>query len=167
MGLTRIAAGSYESTAVKDSIELGEHLGRVVAAGDVIVLTGDLGAGKTQLTKGVAAAMGIKGEVTSPTFTIGMSYEGVSCDLHHFDLYRLDDASQLEDTGILDLAGGDGVCIVEWGEAYADDLGSDRLEISITRKTLDDAEPLRHFACKATGSRSRALLAALDESLQE
>lgn len=122
-----------------ETIAVGEQLGRELAAGDVLVLTGDLGAGKTQLTKGIAAALGCEGDVTSPTFTIEMVYEGGRLPLYHFDLYRLDDPSQLEDIGLYDVLGADGVCVIEWGEQFADELG-DYVSIRVTRLD-DDAEP--------------------------
>lgn len=118
-----------------ETIAVGEQLGRELAAGDVLVLTGDLGAGKTQLTKGIAAALGCEGDVTSPTFTIEMVYEGGRLPLYHFDLYRLDDAEQLEDIGLYDVLGADGVCVVEWGEQFADELG-DYVSVRVSR--LDD-----------------------------
>ncbi len=118
-----------------ETIAVGEQLGRELAAGDVLVLTGDLGAGKTQLTKGIAAALGCEGDVTSPTFTIEMVYEGGRLPLYHFDLYRLDDAEQLEDIGLYDVLGADGVCVIEWGEQFADELG-DYVSVRVSR--LDD-----------------------------
>lgn len=118
-----------------ETIAVGEALGAELEAGDVLVLTGDLGAGKTQLTKGIAAALGCEGDVTSPTFTIEMVYEGGRLPLYHFDLYRLDDAEQLEDIGLYDVLGGDGVCVIEWGEQFADELG-DCVSVRVSR--LDD-----------------------------
>ena len=101
------------------TVAVGRALGECLAEGDVLVLTGDLGAGKTQLTKGMAAGLGITEDVTSPTFTIEMVYEGGRLPLYHFDLYRLDDPDQLEDTGLFDVLGADGVCSIEWGEQFA------------------------------------------------
>lgn len=118
-----------------ETIAVGEALGAELEAGDVLVLTGDLGAGKTQLTKGIAAALGCEGDVTSPTFTIEMVYEGGRLPLYHFDLYRLDDAEQLEDIGLYDVLGGDGACVIEWGEQFADELG-DYVSVRVSR--LDD-----------------------------
>ena len=79
----------FVSHSTEETIELGERLGAALEEGDVLVLTGDLGAGKTQLTKGIAAAMGVTADVTSPTFPIQMVYPGSQMDLNHFDLYRL------------------------------------------------------------------------------
>ena len=122
------------------TVAVGRALGECLAEGDVLVLTGDLGAGKTQLTKGMAAGLGITEDVTSPTFTIEMVYEGGRLPLYHFDLYRLDDPDQLEDTGLFDVLGADGVCSIEWGEQFADEIGPQRMDVFLTRLD-DDAEP--------------------------
>lgn len=155
----RFVTGSREET-----IALGEKIGRVLEAGDVLVLTGDLGAGKTQLTKGIAAGMGVVGDVTSPTFTIEMVYEGAEMPLYHFDLYRLDDPDQLEDTGIFDVLGADGVCSIEWGEQFAEEIGDARVDVFVTRLEDEAApgeEPPREVRLVAHDARGEALLAAL------
>ena len=155
----RFVTGSREET-----IALGEKIGRSLEAGDVLVLTGDLGAGKTQLTKGIAAGMGVVGDVTSPTFTIEMVYEGAEMPLYHFDLYRLDDPDQLEDTGIFDVLGADGVCSIEWGEQFAEEIGDARVDVFVTRLEDEAApgeEPPREVRLVAHDARGEVLLAAL------
>ena len=122
----------FVTNSQAETIAVGEALGAELEAGDVLVLTGDLGAGKTQLTKGIAAALGCEGDVTSPTFTIEMVYEGGRLPLYHFDLYRLDDPEQLEDIGLFDVLGGDGVCVIEWGEQFAEELG-DYVSVRVSR----------------------------------
>ena len=158
------AERSFRTSSREETIALGERLGRVLAPGDVLVLTGDLGAGKTQLTKGIAAGMGVTDDVTSPTFTIEMVYEGTEMPLYHFDLYRLDSPDQLEDTGIFDVLGGDGVCSIAWGEQFADEIGDARVDVFVTR--LDDEaapgqEPPREVRLVAHDARGEGLLAAL------
>ena len=106
---------AFVTTSQEETIALGERLGALLRVGDVLVLTGDLGAGKTQLTKGIAAGMGVEDDVTSPTFNILMVYEGAEMPLYHFDLYRLDDPDQLEDIGLYEMLDGDGACVIEWG----------------------------------------------------
>lgn len=155
---------SFRTGSRDETIALGERLGRALRAGDVLVLTGDLGAGKTQLTKGIAAGMGVKDDVTSPTFTIEMVYQGAEMPLYHFDLYRLDDPDQLEDTGIFDVLGTDGVCSIEWGEQFAEEIGDARVDVFVTR--LDDEaapgeEPPREVRLVAHDGRGEALLATL------
>lgn len=130
----------FRTTSQDETIALGRRLGALLEPGDVLVLTGDLGAGKTQLTKGIAAAMGVEDDVTSPTFNILMIYPGECMDLDHFDLYRLESADELEDTGLFDLLGADGVCVIEWGEQFADEIGEERLDVFVTRLD-DEAEP--------------------------
>ncbi len=147
------------------TIAVGRQLGGLLRAGDVLVLTGDLGAGKTQLTKGIAQGMGVADDVTSPTFTIEMVYEGTELPLYHFDLYRLDDPDQLEDTGLFDVLGADGVCVIEWGEQFADQIGPERLDVFVTR--LDDEaapgqEPPRQVRLVAHDVRGQELAAALE-----
>ena len=150
--------------ATDETIALGERLGAQLRPGDVLVLTGDLGAGKTQLTKGIAAGMGIEDDVTSPTFNILMVYEGAQMPLFHFDLYRLDDPDQLEDIGLYDALEGDGPCVIEWGEQFSDEIGPDRLDVFLTR--CDDRvgmgeEPPREVRLVAHGARAEALLVTL------
>ena len=130
----------FRTSSTAETIELGRCLGELLRAGDVLVLTGDLGAGKTQLTKGIARGMGVEGDVTSPTFTIEMVYQGTNLELDHFDLYRLDDPDQLEDTGLFDVLGADGVCVIEWGEQFADEIGDARVDVFV-RRLDDEATP--------------------------
>ena len=125
--------GIFVSSSTAETIALGEKCGELLAAGDVLVLTGDLGAGKTQFTKGIARGMGITADVTSPTFTIEMVYEGGMMPLYHFDLYRLNDSSQLDDIGLFDAMESDGPTVIEWGEQFADDIGDERVDVFISR----------------------------------
>ncbi len=155
---------SFVTASQAQTIALGERLGRVLQDGDVLVLTGDLGAGKTQLTKGIAAGLGIADDVTSPTFTIQMVYEGGRLPLFHFDLYRLDDPDQLEDTGLFDVLGQEGVCVIEWGEQFSDEIGDGRVDVFVTRKDDEAApgtEPAREVRLVAHDARGEELLAAL------
>lgn len=161
----RVGEGTYVSDGTDQTIALGQALGALLRPGDVLVLTGDLGAGKTQLTKGIAAGMGVADDVTSPTFTIEMVYQGAQMPLCHFDLYRLDDPDQLEDTGLFDELGADGVCVIEWGEQFAEAIGDQRLDVFLTR--LDDQaevgqEPPRQVRLVPHDRRGADLVAALD-----
>lgn len=150
--------------SAQETIAWGAKLGHVLAAGDTLVLTGDLGAGKTQLTKGIADALGVSDDVCSPTFTIEMVYEGNELPLYHFDLYRLDDPDQLDDTGLFDVLGGDGVCVIEWGEQFIEQIGDDRLDVTLLR--LDDEaalgeEPARVIRLVPHGMRAEQIVTAL------
>ena len=155
---------TFVAESTEQTIALGERLGRLLAAGDVLVLTGDLGAGKTQLTKGIACGLGVEDDVTSPTFTIGMVYEGGELPLYHFDLYRLENAAELDDTGLFDVLGGDGPCVIEWGEQFADQLGDERLDVFLTRMDDEAAvgeEPARSVRLVAHGPRANQIVEAL------
>lgn len=158
---------TVRSDTTEQTIAVGEKLGELLAAGDVLVLTGDLGAGKTQLTKGIATGMGVADDVTSPTFNILMVYEGSELPLYHFDLYRLEDASQLEDTGLYDLLGADGPCVIEWGEQFSEEIGRERLDVYLTRLDGEAAvgeEPPRMLRFEACGRRAEELLGALEDA---
>ncbi len=110
---------------------LGSELAPLVAPGDVLLLTGDLGAGKTVLAKGLAAGLGVSEPVTSPTFNIMLVHEG-RIPLYHFDLYRLDRPEQLEDVDYYGTLEADGVSIVEWGDQFPQADPGDRVLVRIT-----------------------------------
>ena len=155
---------AFVTTSQEETIALGERLGALLQVGDVLVLTGDLGAGKTQLTKGIAAGMGVEDDVTSPTFNILMVYEGAEMPLYHFDLYRLDDPDQLEDIGLYEMLDGDGACGIEWGEQFSDEIGPERLDVYLTRLGSQAAvgeEPPRAVRFVAHGERAEEIAAAL------
>lgn len=165
-GLVREGARRYLSLSTEATQALGSLLGALLEEGDLVILTGDLGAGKTQLTKGVAAAMGVDDAVTSPTFNLMAVHHGRDLDLFHFDLYRLDDPDQLGDAGVLDVAGVEGASLVEWGEDFADDLGDERLDITISRVAGEaHGEPVRSLELTGHGVRGAALAEALDDAV--
>jgi len=157
---------TFSSASTEQTRALGEHIGALLEPGDVLVLTGDLGAGKTQLTKGIARAMGIADEVTSPTFALEAVHEGARMPLYHFDLYRLRDADELGDAGLWDALGGDGPCVIEWGEQFADEIGDERLDVYVTRleeQAGPGEEPRREIRLVAHDVRGEQILACLDK----
>ena len=110
---------------------LGRRLGRLLSGADVVCLFGELGAGKTTLTQGLAAGMGYKGRVTSPTFGLAREYRGRRWSIYHLDLYRVG-ARQTGDIGIEEyLQDPRGVCVIEWPEAALAYYPKDRLEIRL------------------------------------
>ncbi len=119
---------------------VGRALAPLVAAGDVIVLSGDLGAGKTQLTKGLAAALGVGEAVTSPTFNILLVHEG-RIPLNHFDLYRLERAEELDDLDYWGVLESGGVSVVEWGDRFEEAVPEECVIVRI-RVTGDDSRAL-------------------------
>lgn len=116
---------------------LGETLARRLGAGDVVAYRGDLGAGKTAFTRGLARGLGCTGRVTSPTFTVVNEYEG-RLPLFHFDLYRLDGEDALYDIGWEDYLDRGGVCAVEWSENVAEAIEDGAVRVSMVRGDGDD-----------------------------
>ena len=105
----------YFSKSVQDTYEIASKFASSLKGGEVILLNGDLGAGKTTFTKGLAKALGVEDVVTSPTFTFMKEYHG-KFDLYHFDLYRAEDESELYELGLNDYLYLDGVCVIEWNK---------------------------------------------------
>lgn len=104
----------FESNSAEDTFAFGQKLGREAVPGEIICLDGDLGVGKTVLTQGFAAGLGIDDYVNSPTFNIVKEYEGGRLPLYHFDVYRIGDPSEMEEIGYEDYFYGQGVSIIEW-----------------------------------------------------
>jgi tRNA threonylcarbamoyladenosine biosynthesis protein TsaE len=132
---------------------LGARLGAELRPGDVVVLAGDLGAGKTTFVQGVATALGVEERVTSPTFTIVHEYEG-TLPLVHVDVYRLDRLGELYDLGLEDLGGGAGAMLIEWGDIVAQALPTDRLVVRL-ELGADDDERIISFVAHGSGWRAR------------
>lgn len=105
----------FESTSSQMTFEFAKKIGEKLKSGDVLCLDGDLGVGKTVFTKGVAAGLGIKDDVSSPTFTLIQEYYGGRLPLYHFDVYRIDGPWDMDDLGYEEYFYGEGVCLVEWG----------------------------------------------------
>jgi tRNA threonylcarbamoyladenosine biosynthesis protein TsaE len=118
------------TTSAAETIALGERLGRVARQGDLVCLWGDLGAGKTQVAKGVALGLGIASTITSPTFILMAEYPG-RMPLFHVDLYRLADAADALAGGVIDDRQADGLTVVEWPERMGDVLPAARLDVRI------------------------------------
>lgn len=122
-----------ESHSAADTFAYGKALGEKATPGEVYTLVGDLGVGKTVFTQGFAAGLGIMEPVSSPTFTILQSYEEGRLHLHHFDVYRIGDVSEMEEIGCEDCFYGDGVCLIEWADLIAEILPKDCIRISIEK----------------------------------
>ena len=112
----------YITNSPEETEKLGAALGRIIAPGTVIAYSGDLGAGKTAFTRGIARGLGILEPVTSPTYTIVNEYLGGRYPLFHFDMYRLTSSEDLWDIGWEDYLERNGICAVEWSENVADAL---------------------------------------------
>jgi tRNA threonylcarbamoyladenosine biosynthesis protein TsaE len=118
-----------------DTQMLGEHVGGLLEAGDIVCLYGELGSGKTVLTKGLARGLGVRERsVRSPSFVLMQRYQG-RVPVYHADLYRLDKPTDLEDIGLREFLGGDGVVVIEWADKLEPPLPAERLEITIAHQT--------------------------------
>ena len=122
-----------ESFGAEDTFALGEKIGKSAGAGQVYSLVGDLGAGKTVFTQGMAAGLGIGEPVNSPTFTILQIYEGGRLPFYHFDVYRIGDAEEMEEIGYEDFFYGEGVCLVEWADLIRELLPPSYIEVKIEK----------------------------------
>ena len=119
----------FFTKSAEETLKLAKKLSEIVEKSSVLTLEGDLGAGKTTFTKGLASGLGIKKNVNSPTFTIIKEYKGGRLPLYHMDVYRVEDAD--EDLGFDEYFHGDGITVVEWAHLIEDQLPSDRLDIQI------------------------------------
>jgi len=131
---------------------LGACMAPLIEAGDTIVLTGDLGAGKTCFTQGLADGLGCPAQVTSPTFVIVHELKGRLC-LYHLDLYRIATSREFVDLGLEETLFGDGVCVIEWGDRFMEELPPDRVTIDFHF----EGDTARRIEVSACGERSARL----------
>jgi len=146
---------TIETDSPEETVALGRALGGLLDPGDVLALVGPLGAGKTQLTRGLADGIGARARVTSPTFKLVNEYRG-RVRLYHIDAYRLRGADDLAALGCDEFFDGDGAAVVEWADRVAEALPDDHLRIDVAVT----GESSRRFVLAAAGPRSERLLAA-------
>jgi len=142
------------------TVKLGQVLARILEPGDLVVLRGDLGAGKTFLVRALCRALGVPGDIsiTSPTFTLVHEHRG-RLPVAHADAYRLRGAGELVELGLRERRGEGAIVLVEWGEPYIDELGGDALVVH-----LIPSEGGRVAQIQGTGERSRAIKRALEQA---
>jgi len=128
------------TTSADETTALGERLGRRLGPGDVVALYGDLGAGKTTLTKGIAVGLGLAADIHSPTFTLIHEHPG-AIPLYHVDLYRLSSEQEVETLGLEEYIYSDGVTVIEWANTARSLLPAERLDITL-RMTGDTEREL-------------------------
>ncbi len=137
-GVNLIPAVSAKTFSVEETRSLASLLSKVFQAGDVVVLSGDLGAGKTAFTQGLGLALGVKHPVTSPTFTLANKYEG-ELTLNHLDVYRLEHFQEVEELGLSELIDSNSLTVIEWGNVISSVLTEGYLEISLSLgESLDE-----------------------------
>ncbi|MET8977725.1 tRNA (adenosine(37)-N6)-threonylcarbamoyltransferase complex ATPase subunit type 1 TsaE [Streptomyces sp. NPDC004539] len=142
-------------TSPEQMRELGLRLASLLCAGDLVMLNGELGAGKTTLTRGLGEGLGVRGAVTSPTFVIARVHPSLVAGppLVHVDAYRLGGGlDEMEDLD-LDVSLPESVVVVEWGEGKVEELADDRLWIGIERAVGDTTDEVRHVSLRGLGAR--------------
>jgi tRNA threonylcarbamoyladenosine biosynthesis protein TsaE len=157
-----IHAAEIVSTSVEETRKVAAALAACLQAGSVIALDGDLGAGKTHFTQGLAAGLGITTAVTSPTFNVLSAYVEGRLPLYHFDLYRLEDVLELEDIAFYDYVESDGVSCVEWASKFEEEMPENTLWITITTGENNSRTIRAHAANKQTKAQLDAWFASLD-----
>jgi tRNA threonylcarbamoyladenosine biosynthesis protein TsaE len=149
---------AVHSESAAHTHRLGARLGALLRPGDVVLLEGTLGAGKTALTQGIGAGLVITETINSPTFTLLKEYTG-RLPLYHFDLYRIEDPEELFTLGFEDYFGGEGICVVEWADRGIAADGATVWPANWLRITITaDGATKRTLTCAAAGARGEALL---------
>lgn len=133
-----------ETNDTEETYRVAERLAGRLHPGTVIALTGELGTGKTVMAKGIAAGLGIKEHVSSPTFNIVRQYDDGRMPLYHFDVYRISDISEMDETGYEDCFYGRGVTVIEWADMISDILPEDTIRITI-KKDIEGGFDLRRI----------------------
>jgi tRNA threonylcarbamoyladenosine biosynthesis protein TsaE len=152
------------TASVEETRKLGMALAELCRSGDVILLAGDLGAGKTALVQGFGAALGIAEPITSPTFVLARQYPAHSgLVLHHLDVYRLEQLEEVYDIGLPEMLDDEAVVLIEWGDAIATSLPADYLEV---RLTFGDAEDDRLLAFRSVGGRWHSRMPQVRRAVQ-
>lgn len=127
----------YRSSSPEETLQLGKRLGSRLRGGDVIAFRGGLGAGKTTMTRGIALGMGLKDDVSSPTFALVNEYRG-GLPLYHFDMYRVGGGLDLESTGFFDYLSDDCVIAVEWSENIENELPKGSVTVELIPLSQDE-----------------------------
>ncbi|MBR6322682.1 MAG: tRNA (adenosine(37)-N6)-threonylcarbamoyltransferase complex ATPase subunit type 1 TsaE [Lachnospiraceae bacterium] len=147
----------YETYSPEETMALGRELSETASPGDIICLNGDLGSGKTVFTKGFAKGLGVEDTVVSPTFTIIQEYYGGRMPLYHFDVYRIEDADEMAETGMDEYFYGDGVCLIEWSSLIAELIPSKAWKVLLEKEPEkgDDYRKITVYRPETTGHRLR------------
>ena len=150
----------FHTESAEETAGIGEQLGRLLGPGSIVCLSGDLGAGKTAFTQGLARGLGVKDYVTSPTYTIINEYEG-RVPLYHFDVYRLNDVEEMYELGYEEYFFGDGVVVLEWADMVSDIIPEDRLWITILNTKGDNS---REIIMEPAGEAYEAIVKGMESN---
>lgn len=136
------------TTSAKETRALGARLAASLRPGDVLLLFGDMGAGKSEFTRGIASGLGIAGPIASPSFTILQVYEDGRIPLYHFDWYRMENVEELYELGMEEYLGGDGVAVIEWPTRCPEAIPESYLEVVLKPA----GENLREISWRSAGN---------------
>ena len=133
-----------KSNNTTDTLKLGQSLSKLLTKGDIVVLSGELGSGKTKFVEGFLKNYGLENEISSPTFNIVNEYSSLGTNIYHFDVYRLEDSDEFY------AIGGEeyfekGICLIEWGELISDVLPKDYIHITIRKNSIDENSRVFEF----------------------
>ena len=146
---------NFVSKSENNTIEFAYNLAKYLGKGNIIVLSGDLGSGKTKFTQGILKYFGLENEISSPTFTIVNEYHTNKTNLYHFDVYRLSDSDEFYAIGGEEYFN-NGICIIEWGEIIEDILPDDYIKISFSKD--NNNENYRNLKIEAFGQNSKSII---------
>jgi tRNA threonylcarbamoyladenosine biosynthesis protein TsaE len=162
-GVAWLAVLFARTAAVAETRALGAALAELARRGDLVLLSGDLGAGKTAFAQGFGQGLGVTEAITSPTFTLAREYQGDRLRFHHLDVYRMEAMAELFDVDLPELLDDDGVVLIEWGDAIIPAVPGDYLEVAIR---LGDGDDDRELELRVVGpswtARSRAVATAVE-----
>ncbi len=136
----------FISNSEKDTMQFAKKIAKKLKKGDVIILSGDLGCGKTKFVEGFLSVYNLQDEISSPTFNIVNEYKNNNITIFHFDVYRLEDSSEFYEIG------GDeffeqGICLIEWGEIIEDAIPSEHITINFERTENSENQRILHISC--------------------
>jgi tRNA threonylcarbamoyladenosine biosynthesis protein TsaE len=147
---------TYRTGSAAATLDLARSLSALARPGDLVLLIGEMGAGKTAFAQGFAAGLGVQDPVTSPTFTLVRHYRG-RMPMHHVDVYRLDSIAEVADLGLSELLDSDGVTLIEWGDAIVSVLPGDHLQIALSFGASPDERSIEFRALGSWADRHGAL----------
>ena len=150
------------ASSLSDTHQTADSVAEIIQSGDLILLVGDLGAGKTAFTQGFGVSLGVKEAITSPTFTLARTYQG-TLEIHHLDVYRIDQIEEVRDLALPELFEGNSVTLIEWGDQILSALPKDHLEISFEYGEADSA---RLITITANGSSWNSRMPDLIQKLE-
>ncbi|MBE5806256.1 MAG: tRNA (adenosine(37)-N6)-threonylcarbamoyltransferase complex ATPase subunit type 1 TsaE [Clostridiales bacterium] len=146
---------NFISKNENETINLAKNIAKFLKHGNIIILSGDLGSGKTKFTQGILEYFNLENEISSPTFTIVNEYNAENTNIYHFDVYRLSDSDEFFAIGGEEYLT-NGICIIEWGEIIEDILPNDYIKIIFSKDTQNDN--YRHLQITATGESSKNII---------